>query len=156
TTTGEQYNSWVAGDRRGDFVVVWSSYGQLNATDSEVYGQRFSGGSPVGPEFLVNTYTTSFQYTVAQTVAMAPSGEFVVVWASGGQDGDGYGVFGQRFDASGNKLGSEFQVNTYTTSNQKSPVVAINETRQFVVAWESFGQDGDNYGVFARRYDAAG
>jgi hypothetical protein len=146
----------VAGDRRGDFVVVWTSYGQLNATDTEVYGRRFSGGSPAGPEFLVNTFTSGDQYTIGQAVAMAPSGEFVVVWTSAGQDGDGYGVFGQRFDASGNKLGTEFQVNTFTTGNQSYPTVAINDSRQFVVAWESYGQDGNNYGVFARRYDAAG
>ena len=156
TTAGDQYNSWVAGDRRGDFVVVWTSYGQLNATNTEVYGRRFSGGGPAGPEFRVNTFTDGDQYTIGQAVAMAPSGEFVVVWTSVGQDGDGYGVFGQRFDASGNKLGSEFQVNTHTTGNQGYPVVAMNGSRQFVVAWQSDGQDGDGYGVFARRYDASG
>ena len=155
-TTGGQYNSWVAADRNGDFVVVWTSYGQLNATDSEVYARRYVGGSPVGPEFLVNTYTTDSQYVIGQSVAMAPSGEFVVVWSSYGQDGDGYGVFGQRFDASGNKVGTEFQVNTYTTGNQGYPVVAMNANRQFVVAWESYGQDGSDYGVFARRFDASG
>ena len=51
----------------------------------------------VGGEFHVNTYTTSSQY--GARVAMNPSGNFVVVWTSIGQDGDSYGVFGQRFDA---------------------------------------------------------
>jgi hypothetical protein len=156
TGTGDQYDPWVAGDTNGDFVVVWTSYGQLNATNSEVYARRYVGGNPAGPEFLVNTYTTGDQFVVGQSVAMSPSGEFVVVWTSVGQDGDGYGAFGQRFDASGNKLGTEFRVNTTTADYQSYPAVAMNESRQFVVAWQSYAQDGDNYGVFARRYDAAG
>ncbi len=155
-TTGNQYDSWVAADRNGDFVVVWTSYGQLNATDGEIYARRYVGGQPTGPEFLVNTYTTGEQYTVGPAVAMALSGEFVVVWVSNGQDGDGNGVFAQRFDAAGNKVGAEFQVNTYTTGNQTLPAVAMNAGREFVVTWESFGQDGDNYAVIARRYDATG
>jgi hypothetical protein len=155
-TTGNQYDSWVAADRNGDFVVVWTSYGQLNPTDAEVYARRFVGGAPTGPEFLVNTYTTGEQYTIGPAVAMAPSGEFVVVWVSYAQDGDGNGIFAQRFDAAGNKVGTELQVNTYTTGHQTLPAVAMNAGREFVVAWESYGQDGDNYAVLARRYDATG
>jgi len=155
-TTGGQYNNFVAADRNGDFVVVWTSYGQLNATDTEVYARRYTGGQPTGPEFLVNTYTTGFQFVSGQSIAMADSGEFVVVWTGAGEDGDGYGVFAQRYDAGGNKLGGEFQVNTYTTGNQAYPTVAMSADHSFVVAWQSDGQDGDGFGVFARRYDGTG
>jgi CheY-like chemotaxis protein len=48
-----------------------------------------------GPEFQVNTYTTGIQRYPA--VAMADSGDFVVVWHSRDQDGSGWGIFGQRF-----------------------------------------------------------
>jgi len=41
---------------------------------------------PDGPEFLVNTYTTSGQSL--PSVAMDADGDFVVAWTSGGQDGD--------------------------------------------------------------------
>jgi hypothetical protein len=156
-TTGAQYNGAVASDRFGNFVVVWTSYGQLTPNETDVFARRYdAAGNPLSGEFLVNTYTTGNQYTLRQSVAMSASGEFLVVWGSNGQDGDGWGVFGQRFDSSGNKLGSEFQVNTYTTGSQTYPVAAINESREFVVAWQSYGQDGDSDGVFARRYDAAG
>ncbi len=155
-TTSDQYNCAVAADRNGDFVVVWTSYAQIGA-GADVFARRYVDGDPTGPEFLVNTYTTGDQYVFGpQSVAMAPSGEFVVVWVSTGQDGDGYGVFGQRFDASGNKLGTEFQVNTYTTGTQTYPEVAMNAGREFVVAWQSEGQDGSGYGIIARRYDATG
>ena len=148
----------VAADRNGDFVVVWTSDNAVNHGD--VHARQFLniGGNvlPNGPEFVVNTYTTSAQYTYPQSVAMSASGEFVVVWTSYGQDGDHGGIFGQRFDASGNKVGSEFQVNTYTTGQQNYPAVATNASHQFVVSWQSDGQDGSGYGVFARVYDATG
>jgi hypothetical protein len=156
TTSNQSYPA-VAADRNGDFVVVWTSDGQIGS-GADVFARLYINGDPTGPEFLVNTYTTGDQYTFGpQTVAMAPSGEFVVVWVStGGQDGDGYGIFGQRFDASGNKLGTEFQVNTYTTGNQKYAGVAMNAGREFVVAWQSFGEDGNGYGTIARLYDGTG
>ena len=52
-------------------------------------------GSPLGPEFRVNSYTTNTQNY--PSVAAVPSGGFVVVWQSAYQDGSNYGVFGQRY-----------------------------------------------------------
>jgi hypothetical protein len=89
-------------------------------------------------------------------VAMRGAGDFVVVWADGGQDGDGYGVFGRRFDSSGTALAAEFQVNTYVTDNQGGANPFMSEDGKFVVAWVSTGQDGDGNGVFARRFASDG
>ena len=59
--------------------------------------QRFaSAGDPLGPEFLVNTYTTNNQGL--PSVAAGSAGDFVVVWQSDTQDGSGRGVFGQRYN----------------------------------------------------------
>ena len=52
-------------------------------------------GDPLGSEFRVNTYTTNDQRI--PSVAADSSGNFVVVWRSDTQDGDGFGVFGQRY-----------------------------------------------------------
>ena len=59
--------------------------------------QTFAGG-----EFRVNTYTTNYQDSAR--AAMEPDGDFVVVWESYTQDGSGFGVLGQRFDTSGNRV----------------------------------------------------
>jgi hypothetical protein len=53
-------------------------------------------------------------------------------------------------------VGSEFQVNTYTTRNQQAPSVAADASGNFVVVWQSDGQDGSGSGVFGQRYDSAG
>jgi hypothetical protein len=51
-------------------------------------------GEPLGPEFRVNTYKNAQRFPA---VASDSSGNFVVLWQSYGQDGSGYGVFGQRY-----------------------------------------------------------
>jgi hypothetical protein len=144
----------IAADSAGNFVVVWHQTDSLG-TPTEIMGRRFtSGGAPASGEFQVNTYTSGSQFR--PWVARNPSGAFVVVWTSDGQDGAGYGVFGRRYDAAGNPLATEFQVNTYTGEAQHRASVAIGSGGDFVVAWQSYGQDGDDYGIFARRFDASG
>jgi hypothetical protein len=53
-------------------------------------------------------------------------------------------------------VGAEFQVNVHTTDDQRETVVAVRPDGSFVVVWSSENQDGSSYGVFGRRYDAAG
>ena len=89
-----------------------------------------------GSEFRVNTYTTNNQF--APSAAMDSTGDFVVAWNSYLQDGSLDGVYAQRYNAAGVAQGSEFQVNTYTTSYQERPSVAMDSAGDFVVAWESF------------------
>jgi hypothetical protein len=112
------------------------------------------GGVPQGPEFPVNTYTTSAQGD--PSVAADAAGNFVVVWHSSTQDGQGYGVFAQRYASTGVPLGAEFRVNTYTTSGQSDPSVAYDAIGNFVIVWSSDTQDGQSYGVFAQRYASTG
>ena len=52
--------------------------------------------------------------------------------------------------------GGEFQVNQETTNDQGYPKVASDPAGNFVVVWQSDGQDGSGAGVFARRYDKTG
>jgi hypothetical protein len=47
----------------------------------------------------------------------------------------------------------EFKANTYTESYQEYPCVAMDGSGNFVIAWQSYDQDGDSYGIFAQRFD---
>lgn len=137
----------------GGFVVIWESYGQ-DGSAGGIYGQCYNTeAQPKGTEFQVNTYTTSFQYFPAVTAFLA--GGFVVVWESGGQDGNSAGVYGQRYNNTCLPEGSEFQVNTYTLSIQGAPTVTAFPAGGFVVVWHSRGQDGSSYGIYGQRYTAA-
>ena len=143
----------VAMRDNGDFVVVWNSYGQDG--DNGVFGRRFdAGGTAQGVEFQVNSFTPGRQY--APDIAMADDGRFVVVWSSAdGQDGELFGVFGQRFNAGAVPQGAEFQVNTYTPSYQFAPAAAMRSDGSFVVAWSSY-HEGSADGMFGQRFDSAG
>ena len=114
-----------------------------------VYGQIFtSSGSKSGSEFQINTYTDGDQRY--PSVTGLSNGNFVVAWQSNSQDGSKYGVFGQMFTESGSKYSSEFQINTYTYGYQGGPSVAGLINDDFVVTWESDGQDGDDKGVYGK------
>jgi hypothetical protein len=161
-TTGSQFAPAIAGDASGRFTVSWTSgsYSTIGA-----FVQPFdASGSPIGPEAQANTFTPGQQR--ATSVAMDAAGNFVVVWESATyagptQDGDGPGIFAQRYDGTGTRVGGEFQVNTYTTGNQFSAAVAMDSSGGFVVAWTSGtyynnAPDGSGYGVFARRFASTG
>src|SRR2546430_13925526 len=53
-------------------------------------------------------------------------------------------------------LGPEFRVNTFNANAQGEPAVASDADGDFVMAWESYAQDGSSFGVYAQRYNAAG
>jgi len=89
-------------------------------------------------------------------VASDAAGNFVVVWQSGSQDGSGRGIFGQRYDSLGGRLGTEFRVNSYTTGYQQRPSVTSDASGNFVVVWSSLDQDGSNWGVFGQRHNSLG
>jgi hypothetical protein len=153
TTNNQNYPS-ITIDPNGNFIITWMSNGQ-DGSDKGVYAQRYNNnGNPQGLEFQVNTYTTDNQSY--PDVAMSSNGDFVIVWASEGQDGSGYGIYGQRYDSSGVPQGSELQVNTYISNDQEMPAVAMDPNGNFVVVWESEGQDGSEDGVFARLYNNTG
>jgi hypothetical protein len=154
TTFHEQSRPSVAALQSGDFVVAWRSFGQ----DGHFYGifaRRFNAsGIPLSEEFQVNTHTTYSQYSC--TSAGLTGGGFVIAWQSSGQDGDGSSIHAQVYNSSGNKIGGEFQVNTYTRNDQAQPTASPLPEGGFMILWQSDGQDGNHDGIFGRRFDSDG
>jgi hypothetical protein len=162
-TTGSQSRPSVAMAADGTFVVAWASEGSPGSDTSaqSIQAQRYAAnGSPLGAQFQVNTYTTSFQRT--PNVAATPDGRFVVVWLSEGSSGTDNGsdsIQGQRYAADGLPLGAQFQVNDYTLGDQSSPSVATSADGSFVVVWDSEyspGTDSSETSVHARRFGSDG
>jgi hypothetical protein len=153
-TTGNQIASSVAIDGDGDFVITWQSPAQEGTGSANgIFAQRYDNtGAAVGSEFQVNTFTAGEQ--VFARVAMRNDGQFIVTWDSANQEapGSGYGVYFQRYNASGVAIGGETLVNTFTTTHQRFSSVGMNYDGDVVVAWTSLNQDGGGYGVYAQRY----
>jgi hypothetical protein len=153
-TTGNQWYPDVAFDGSGNFVITWASENQ-DSSGWGIYAQRYGSTGPVGGEIQVNESVVGNQEEAS--IGMDSSGNFTIAWtASIGLDGDGRGVFAKQFDNGGNALGSEFQVNSYNISDQISPSVAMNSSGNFVIAWSSYQQDGNNWGVFGQRFNQNG
>lgn len=151
-TIGSQSRPFIATDGIASYFVEWTSYGQIGA-DHDMYAQRYdASGTKLGSEFQINTYTPDSQ--LRASVASRGS-TFFAIWESVNQDGANDGVYGQMFGSSGNKIGNEFRINTYTHDDQNFPRVASNGT-SYLVVWQSEGQDGDDTGIFAQLFDAAG
>jgi hypothetical protein len=152
-TVGYQGLPGVGVDSIGNFAVAWQSY--LQDGDSfGIFGRRlnaFGAGQPF--DFPVNLYATGSQGS--PQVSMDAGGDFVVTWVDASLDGGGAGVFGLAFDELGVPHGGVFQASTYTTGNQQFPDVALDADGDFVVVWGSPLQDGDGFGVFARRFGSA-
>ena len=153
TTTGNtQESPAIAATGDGGFVVVWDGNG--SGDSSGVFGQRYnSSGSSVGSEFRVNTTTSNTQDD--PNVAALNNGGFVVVWDGNGT-GDSSGVFAQLYNSSGNTVGSEFRVNTTTSDTQSNASVTTLNNGDFLVVWQSDEQDGDDWGIYAQRFDSSG
>lgn len=154
TTTDNQLHPSTAQAGNGNALIVWESADQ-DGDGYGIYGQfRDAIGAASGTEFLINT-TTSGDQRMAD-VAMDDAGNAIVVWMDASTDGDAWGIFAQRYTATGTTSGSEFQVNVTTAGVQRQPAVAMNDNGAFVIAWEGDGTDGDGMGIVARTYDNTG
>ena len=138
----------------GGFIITWESDGQDGSSYS-IYAQRYdSNGNNVGNEFQVNTYTTDSQLGAAITALT--DGGFVITWYGyGATDNSESGIYAQRYDASGNNVGDEFQVNTYSSDSQYKPSITALADGGFMVTWQSDGQYDNGSGIYAQRYDAS-
>jgi flagellin-like hook-associated protein FlgL len=109
----------------------------------------------------VESYGIYAQQFDKNRVKTGEGGGFVITWTSGKyddtvagtQDGSDYGVFGQQYDARGNTIGDEFQLNSTATGHQDEPHIAALEDGRFMVVWES---DGDSWSIYGQRYISNG
>ncbi|MFK7926319.1 MAG: hypothetical protein AB8H47_30510, partial [Bacteroidia bacterium] len=154
TTTNCQQNPAIAVDSTEAFIVVWES----ENTDSDgwgIYGQRYtSGGTLDGSEFLINTTTDHDQRY--PDVAMDDNGDHVVVWMDEAYDGDGWGVYGQRFDNTNATYGGQFRLSSTSSEHQRDPKVAMTPDGQHAMVWTQMAIDGSTFGINARYYLANG
>ncbi len=154
-TTGNQRRASVAVGADGNSLIVWNS-DAAQAGFYDIKGQLFThDGVKIGAEFQVDQAGANrLEYT--PNVAADGAGNYVVVWADFNQTVTDSEIMLRRYDGAANPLGDAVQVNTYTTAPQRLPRVAADSIGQFVVVWESQGQDGSGLGVFGQQFDETG
>jgi len=154
-TANHQRYSQVALSNSGHSYIVWQDEGQ-NGLWEGIYGlQLDSSGQPVLPgQFQANHFLFSSHFR--PDISLDGMDNQVIVWASDGQDGDGFGIFARRFDPNNSPLGVEIEVNDTVAGDQKFPRVAVGDSGEFVAVWQSWEQDGDGWGIVARSFGADG
>lgn len=151
-TAGSQSYPSVGVAPGGSFVVAWLD-AERDGSEGGIFARRFaSDGAAAGTEFQVNVATLLGQREPA--VAVANDGRFVVVWRAPDQLFDG--VFARLYEAGGEPLSGDVQLNAYTTSDQRHPHAAFDESGEFVAVWTSGVQDGSGDGIFGRRFASDG
>ena len=137
TAGGDQEHPQVALFSDGGAIVVWQG-GSVGFPD--VFARFLEpDGTFATSDIRVNSFTQDRQER--PQVAVLKGDTAVVVWASYGQDGSYYGVYGQRLDARGRKIGGEFLVNEGVSLSQRSPSVAALPDGKFAVVWVSEKQN---------------
>ena len=156
TRCSNQAKPAIATDSQGNFVVVWEQHAiamPRRTTSSVAASTARATGSATSSRSTC--YTPGVQRRPRWRGA--PAGGFVVIWASNGQDGDAYGVFGRRYDVSGNALAERVPDQHLHHLSADAPKAAMRSGGDFVVVWQSTNnQDGTAFGVFGRRFDSAG
>ncbi|MGR0188001.1 beta strand repeat-containing protein [Azospirillum aestuarii] len=134
----------------GGYMLFWQSQ-NVDGSGFAIVGRRYGPtGTALGGEIAINTTAAGDQEAV--TAAELTGGGFVVAWQS--PDGSGTGIYLQRFNQAGERLGGELRVNTTTAGGQTEAAVAGLANGGFVVVWQS--PDGNGLGLYAQRFDAQG
>jgi Ca2+-binding RTX toxin-like protein len=105
-------------------------------------------------ETLVNTSTGDWQYEAA--VASLNDGGYFVTWTAGNSRNGYDHVMGQRFDAQGNKVGTQVFIDAMSNIHRRTPAMASLIDGGFVVTWYMQPRGGSALSIYARRYDAQG
>jgi hypothetical protein len=153
---GDQEKPQVTLLNSGGAAIVWQG-GRQGAQSIYARFLNAAGTFTTTNDIRVNTYTNGQQ--IAPVIATLTNGNIVVAWASSGQDGSMLGVFARRMDASGQFLDATFQVNEFTTYNQRSPAVAALVNGNFVVLWISEQQRSTlnpSVDIMGRLFDSSG
>ena len=145
TGTGNETAPVVATLATGGFAIAWIDSAGDGAGNAGIKARIFSNeGTALGAAFTIPTTTAGAQS--APAIAALTDGSFVVAWF----DTPRNGVYGQRFSATGVKIGVEF--NLGGTSGYSEPSMALLGDGR-LVAGLTFAESGPNFNVYAEIFD---
>ena len=140
----------------GRFVMAWQDHS--SEQESNIRGQVFDAdGTRNGAELLIvpsfdqlnpdPTVNSQGAGKYDPALTALSGGGFVAIW-------EGHSIRGQIFDASGNKVGAEFQVGASPVS-QQMPAITTLVNGRFVAAWTEQNGVG-SYSVYGQVFSETG
>lgn len=91
----------------------------------------------------------------SMSLGASPIAGSVLAFSCFGCDGDpdNEGIHAIALDTEGHPRDAELQVNTYTIQDQSHPGAAMSYPGGFLVGWTGRYHDGDEWGIWARRFN---
>ncbi len=148
---GDQVAPVVSGNHDGTrFLACWESFGRDAAGTWGIFCQRFNVGvvAPVGSDFSPHVIVTGDQ--VHPAVAPTSDGGFLIAWDSPNLDAGGTAIQMRRYSAAGTPVGARIVANRTTANDQSRPFLLPAFNDEYVIGWQSMGQDGSDLGVYFR------
>lgn len=144
------YQSSISMDSAGNYTITF-------LTGGNVYLQKYHcNGEKSGDNVLVNEYPGIYQ-AYDGDVAMDWKGNIMVVWSRRMESSNPL-IFAQLFDYHGNKVDSNFMVNSFINSvlYTQHPKVAKCCNGNFVIIWESWDKSWNRGEVWGQLYSSSG
>jgi hypothetical protein len=155
-TVGWQFDVSVAPLQDGGWVVAWEAF-EKDSNHPGIFQQRFGpdGSAQFGTEAAVHVDQADWQFE--PFVTPLRSGGWVVTWGALDPDQVSLGVHQRAYTAQGTaRSAAETPVNTTPVGWRFKPVVSALPDGGWVSVWMSESRSGASWGVYQRRYDAAG
>ena len=173
STTGGETSPAVAMDANGDSIVVWVDNDQDLPADNYEAAIRAQRYSPTGsPVHQNGTTAGTGQFTVeaaadskdiereSPSVAMDPSGDFVVVWKLDNTTVTGaytYEIQARVFNSSGVAQTGDITVSHNDGKLRSQPSVTMDSSGNFVVAWaDQENRTPGNNDIYAKKFSLSG
>ncbi len=152
TTEGGQVQPRIAMAEDGRFAITWHDNTGLSGLQYRRVMVRLYDADcqPSGDERQVNQFDDGIQDL--PEISMDGNGVFVLVWQSFPSEFSDQGIYGRRLSPDGHFLGDEFRISQEVEAYQDFPAVAGLPDGGFIATWETLGQDGSGFGIYARRF----
>jgi hypothetical protein len=155
-TVGWQFDVSVAALPDGGWVIAWEAFEKDN-NHPGIFQQRFApnGSAQFGTEAAVHVDQADWQFEPFVTALQ--TGGWVVTWGALDPDQVSLGVHQRSYTAQGTaRSPADTPVNTTPVGWRFKPVVSALPDGGWVSVWMSESRSGASWGVYQRRYDAAG
>jgi hypothetical protein len=151
---GHQSNPAIAMNAQGDFVVVWQDDTDGNGVFQIKARGFFANGKERFSVRTVNTVAAGQQ--LAPTVAMGPSGAFVVAWQDDPLKDGHEQILMRGFNADGSQRFADRSVHDDALGQRLAPAIGLDGSANIVVVWQDDTDGNGSYQIHARGFNANG
>jgi len=145
----------IAADAVGNFIIVWDAHSQTSAEDDIYIRTYHYSHAPLHEPLIINSNTEGAQSN--PSIDCGKDSCFLVAWENeSGSQIHKNDIIAQHLTIEADYIGPPFllgtqqRINTYTVDEQKSPSPAAGQDKKYLLVWQSDGQDGSGYGIFAK------